>query len=620
MFKNISNVFLFILLFSLLLCAPALSLETVNVNQSTQHYPLGLNLEYLEDPGGMLSIRDIVSDQYSDKFQKSDSPAPNFGFSESVYWLKFKLNFNLPSSKLKWVLVQKYPFIDSITLYVPDGMGDYTVKLTGRNFPFTKRDIKHRMPNFIMPVSVASADREITCYMRYSTESSIVIPLQLYSYDAFIKLDHEYQIGLGVFYGMLLLIALYSLFLYFFLSDRNYLYYFLFIFSFSLWVMNLNGTSYEYLWPELVWWNKKSFTIVGGLCLFGIIKLTQAFLSTKENTPRLDNILSIFSYGCLALMVLTVFLPYARNVRLLILITLTLLPILIITSIYYVVKGFHQAYFYLASWIMLFVGAIVSSMKTAGFIPHTFLTNNAIQIGFVFQAFFIALALTERFKIAESEKDDAKAEAAQSLKKADFVRHEMIGILEARVKERTQKLQEAMNEVSRQKEILETVASTDPLTGINNRRYFYEHAVIEFDRCKRHGQPLSIIMIDIDHFKGINDSHGHKVGDQVLIDMTADFSERMRGSDVFARFGGEEFIVLLPQTDLKASMILAERLRLAAMDLPIKDVTKGRKSFTVSIGVSEMTAKDNDFDKVIQRADDALYTAKQTGRNRVYNG
>jgi len=471
MYKKISFFFIYIILFSLLLSTPALSIGTVRLDQPDTIYPLGLHLEYLEDPGGVLSIKDVASGQSPHQFQKSSEKNLNFGFSSSAYWLRFKLKFDQNALNTDWIIAQEYPSIDSITLYVPDGKGDYIVKLTGRSFPFSHRENKHRMLNFILPLNTGN---EITCYLRYSSESSMVIPLQLYSHPTFINMDHEYQIGLGIYYGFMLLIALHSLFLYFYLSDRNYLYYFLFIFTLTLWVMNLNGTSYEYLWPSLVWWNKKSFTIIGGMCLFAVIKLTQAFLSTNENTPRLHTILSYCSYACAALIVSSVFLSYTYNIRIIIGLTFVCFPVLIVTGTYFLVQKFRQARFYLASWVMLFVGTIISSIKAAGFIPHTFITNNAIQIGFVFQAFFLAIALADRFKIIESEKNDAQAQAAQSIKKADFVRHEMIGILEEKVKERTLKLQETMNEVNRQKEILEAVASTDPLIGkswIATRKY-----------------------------------------------------------------------------------------------------------------------------------------------------
>jgi diguanylate cyclase (GGDEF)-like protein/PAS domain S-box-containing protein len=166
------------------------------------------------------------------------------------------------------------------------------------------------------------------------------------------------------------------------------------------------------------------------------------------------------------------------------------------------------------------------------------------------------------------------------------------------------------------KEELQRQASTDSLTGLYNRRYFYDFARREFSRSKRSKLPLSVIAIDIDHFKMINDQHGHPMGDAVLCAMAKRCLEVIREADVLARTGGEEFSLLLPETSLNTAMEIAERLRclLQGHDL---QVGPAPIDITISLGVASYKKTENSFDKLFSRADHALLQAKQLGRNRV---
>ena len=160
-------------------------------------------------------------------------------------------------------------------------------------------------------------------------------------------------------------------------------------------------------------------------------------------------------------------------------------------------------------------------------------------------------------------------------------------------------------------------AHIDYLTGVNNRRYFMERAEHELRRAKRYGKQLSIFMLDIDHFKMINDRHGHKVGDLVL-KMLADVClSALRDIDILARMGGEEFAVLLPETEDSVALEVAKRLQDSINEANL--VLEGQLAIKihVSIGVASMTSPYDDMDILLHRADTALYEAKNTGRNRI---
>jgi len=160
------------------------------------------------------------------------------------------------------------------------------------------------------------------------------------------------------------------------------------------------------------------------------------------------------------------------------------------------------------------------------------------------------------------------------------------------------------------------LALTDPLTGVFNRRAFLERAEGELARTRRTGRPLSALMCDIDHFKRINDTHGHAAGDEALKRFAACCRAHLRVSDVLGRLGGEEFAILLPETGAGEAVLVAERLREAVAGLEVES-EEARFGLTVSIGATAFLCGADTVDRALARADEALYRAKTGGRNRV---
>nr|WP_246389871.1 GGDEF domain-containing protein [Halomonas cerina] len=155
----------------------------------------------------------------------------------------------------------------------------------------------------------------------------------------------------------------------------------------------------------------------------------------------------------------------------------------------------------------------------------------------------------------------------------------------------------------------------DALTGLANRRRLQEAAEEAFARRQRHPSPLGLILLDLDHFKTINDAYGHPVGDGVLASFAATLQHQVRRGDIVARMGGEEFAILMPESDLEAGRLLAERIRLATRAMRLSGQAAGHR-LTVSIGVAEAW-DDEGFDGLYRRADQGLYHAKARGRDRI---
>ncbi|MCP4395054.1 MAG: diguanylate cyclase [Alphaproteobacteria bacterium] len=160
-------------------------------------------------------------------------------------------------------------------------------------------------------------------------------------------------------------------------------------------------------------------------------------------------------------------------------------------------------------------------------------------------------------------------------------------------------------------------ATRDPLTKVFNRRQFEILSANEFSRARRYGSPLCLFMIDADHFKNVNDTYGHNIGDLVLQALADCCRETLRTSDIIARFGGEEFVILLPEVQLEKAWHIADRLRMNISNIRVPNGQGGEVNFTVSIGLVESAPGIDDANVLIKLSDDALYQAKESGRNKV---
>jgi diguanylate cyclase (GGDEF)-like protein len=178
------------------------------------------------------------------------------------------------------------------------------------------------------------------------------------------------------------------------------------------------------------------------------------------------------------------------------------------------------------------------------------------------------------------------------------------------------KLVRLQRELIQKNRLLEQLSTTDPLTGLRNRRYLTEMLAVEFLRAQRHRTPLAVVMADIDHFKRVNDRHGHAAGDAVLEGVADVLRRRMRGSDHGGRYGGEEFLLVLANAEIEGARTFAERLRQEVEETEFRS-DAGPIRVTLSLGVAALRACHETPGDLVGEADEALYRAKQAGRNRV---
>jgi two-component system cell cycle response regulator len=161
------------------------------------------------------------------------------------------------------------------------------------------------------------------------------------------------------------------------------------------------------------------------------------------------------------------------------------------------------------------------------------------------------------------------------------------------------------------------LAVTDELTGLYNRRYFERHLAIMLDKAREQDRDMAVMLIDMDFFKSVNDTHGHDIGDAVLREFALRLKRNIRGVDLACRFGGEEFVVLMPDTDFRQAQGVAERVRMAVAERSFEVGANRSLTVTVSVGVALIEGDTDTPEVLLKRADVALYRAKREGRNRV---
>ncbi len=178
-------------------------------------------------------------------------------------------------------------------------------------------------------------------------------------------------------------------------------------------------------------------------------------------------------------------------------------------------------------------------------------------------------------------------------------------------------LQRLQKELIEKNKLLEELSTTDSLTGLRNRRFVREMLAVEFQRARRYGTGLTILMADLDHFKQVNDRYGHAAGDRVLCGVAQSLLRRLRASDIGGRYGGEEFVVLLSHVNAEGGVVFAERWRGDVEEMAVELEGGETLATTLSIGVASYLPSFDDADALVGAADSALYRAKQSGRNQV---
>lgn len=577
--------------------------EPVIAAAQVGEYNVGSKLQYLEDINSKLALREVISPYWQNKFKQNSRSVANFGFTQSSYWFKLSL-LNPSPLKQPWILEARYPMLDRVDVYLVRGGSEVGHMVNGDLLPFAQREFKHRNLGFNLTLL---PNEQLDVYLRVKTESSLQLPLHLLTPERFLERDQLEMYLLGLYYGLMLAMLAYNLLIYSAIRDVNYLHYLHYLSGYALFQLSLNGLALQYLWPRNPAWGNLATPFFIGVAFLGAVTFARSFLHLKQHAPALDRVGKLLGYIFLFVIVGSLFFPYTWMIQ-------VATTSALVAAIYELVCGWvvwrgrlRQARYFLLAWTALIIGVMLYTLKTFNVLPATFVTEYALQIGSALEVVLLSFALAHRMKVMQSDYTQIQEEAK--------------GQLEQRVLQRTSELDETLKKLSEANSKLRSLNFTDGLTGVRNRRYFDQKLRKEWERAQRGGYFITVMLIDLDFFKKINDTYGHQAGDMCLKSVSLAIKNALkRPCDIVARYGGEEFVVILPLTDEAGAVHIAESIRQDVAALAIT-YEGWRINLTTSIGLC--TVKPDDAFKpsdLISAADAALYKAKHNGRNQVQAG
>ena len=410
--------------------------EPFELSENMRNAPIGRHIDLLEDKSGNISIDNLIHTDNEDQFKwiQSEKPTHSFGFTKSVYWVRFSV-INPFCEDMSFYLIQAYPMIDHVDLYIPQDGGRFKIVENGDALPFGNRKVEYRDPAFEIEIP---AYKIKTFYLRYKTTSSLNIPLVIYSPGEFMKqLNRELPV-LWIYYGLLISLVIYNLFLFFSVKDVKFLYFVLFISFYSLFQMTINGFTFQYLWPNAIWWanNCLPFFICAAYT-WGVI-FASVLIDFKNKSPKNYTVAKVI----VSLGILGILLSLAAPYRIAIIYATLLMAnaVYFIFAIFYLaLKGNRQAVFFITSYAALLIGITVFALKTFAILPHNFFTQYALQIGSAIQAIILAIVLTDQINTLKN-----------SLQVLNIN-------LENKVEERTRDLKEARDQLWSEMEIAKKI-------------------------------------------------------------------------------------------------------------------------------------------------------------------
>ncbi len=603
--------------------APAVSDELPNVTLQSGTIE---NLEYLiEDvtPQRPSQLADNRSDQWT-----AVSKGPLYlGETDKFVWVRFHLQ---PESGLQeWVLRVDWALINHIELHLRNSdSGEWIQSDSIVNWD-TRSGID-RVP-FFFPLQLPE-NAGVDVYLRVQSEHKFLLPASLLTAEEYDDYKFERNIKIGLFYGIILGLLVYNLFLYVFVRDIIYAVYCLYVASIILYTLVMTGIGPAYIWFGHSWINSDAFKIFPSVSFLAAVVFIRVFLDIKKygGICLWFSNLAIVTWLGLIIVILLPGLSIGQQVYDL---AGLLSPVMGLSmSLYLWYRGNLSAKYMTVAWFPLLVSTFVLMLSLTGVISNVSQVLDFQSISFVFEVLMLSIALAERINRERRERITAQEmalhyseemlsaqerEAVANLK-AMTAEHRANTELASLVEERTVELQLTMAELEAANKALATLSNTDGLTGLANRRHFDEALEIALSGAIRHKRFLSLIMFDLDYFKKLNDTYGHLVGDECLKYAAKSVSELVsRSEDTVARFGGEEFIAVLPSTDPESALKISENIRQAIENIEFvheSDVVKFTASFGVTGGVP---TPDISSKYLLECVDQALYSAKTNGRNRV---
>ena len=543
----------------------------------------------------------------------------NLELANQVVWVRLQVS-NTESAPLPLLLSVDNPLLDKATVYhyvansllLFEEIGD-AISLKNRKIETEALLVKLTLP----PTSNS------TLLLRVENQNSVRVPLSLWQPDEYLKYKNKFNLLYGVLIGFILSLTITCLVLFGF-SRKHYYALSGIILMTLLLLIYLHDFGYCYFYPLIPTLQQTAIAI---MLMFTAYLFKPLLEQLRKNTKVYMSPLHTWCNRLLGISLFVVWLLPPNIMLTFSLAASTTIMLFNITALFFDIKSkLTQPLIALLTAAIVYFSALIY-LNTVLFNVHDFNTRSLLflLISFLICSLSLSFATIKHYlnerdaQVVSQQNKLAQSENHNTLLQERLAQQEQAKLdLETSIEERTFELQVTLRELEEKNRALEQINMEDPLTKIKNRRYFDKKLVMDLRRSRREQTPLSVIMLDIDHFKRINDTYGHLIGDQT-IRAAADIIKNhlKRPLDDVARYGGEEFVILLPSTPLAGALEVAESIKQTIMDTTIT-VANAEIKFTISAGVYSAIAEDiNNPGLFTDYADKALYHAKQNGRNRV---
>ncbi|MBV1920739.1 MAG: sensor domain-containing diguanylate cyclase [Pseudomonadales bacterium] len=530
----------------------ATSGSRILLDDTSTRVDVSSSLQFYEDIGGELGFSDIYEDRLAIPWQDVPNGMPSFGYSRSAYW--FLVEIDSQTDMRQWYLNINNTQIRALDLYIIEKGDIKKVYQAGDRFEFTGRPLTYR--SFLFPLELEKG-RQLEVLIRVQTPYSISAPLFLIEQTTLLQQSVQTELAYGLFFGFLIVMAIYNFFMFLATREFGYLFYVLFTLSSAMFISAERGFAFQYLWPSSIYWQHQAVGIFACMTMFFAGLFVVEFLRLKELQSTLYYlVMSVVVYSGV-MMFFGGFIDayYLQQCNAIVVLVAS---VFILTSgLLAWRRGQKEAGYFVVAWFVYIVGVSGMVFYRIGFVPAFFVTEYSIEIGAVFELSLLSFALADKL----NRKRNVQMITAQQVKhtEAKILADQGFALdrerisnerLEKNVKKRTERLHQVLAELSQMNHKLEEINTIDAVTGLKNQVSFTQRLQEEWERAYRDQAPVALLLVSIERFDAIGDCYGYVAADESL-KMIGQILRSLvtRPADLLARLEVEQFAAVLPNTD-----------------------------------------------------------------------